>query len=140
LVFERRRRDIAPEAASRYGCLWVAEDSNRGKEHIKDMFPNACILEARISRMFRVTKCDTRWFDGYILTGASDSIDRYWSGTPMIEGKAKWEFLVEGALSFELSEVDRLCLASVNEGSWPKEVPMPDRIKQSASRVSRDNN
>jgi hypothetical protein len=35
IEFERVRREIAPDASSRLACIWVAEDTDTGREHVK---------------------------------------------------------------------------------------------------------
>ncbi|MFX0200220.1 MAG: hypothetical protein ACFFCW_29220 [Candidatus Hodarchaeota archaeon] len=99
LAFERDRRRIAPDAVSRLSCLYLAEDSETGRAHLKRMLgSNIHILRVAIPYALRVSKCDTGWFDAYWESGDRQYIENYWKGIPFDSNRPTWEFLVDGVI------------------------------------------
>ena len=99
LEFERVRRSVAPTAASRLASLYVAEDSEIGRAHVRQMLgADVMILQVSIPLAIRVTRVDTAWFDLYAAEGKEEHIIHYWSGHPLDESCPTWEYLVEGAV------------------------------------------
>src|SRR4030067_1440686 len=98
LMFENRRRKTDPEAVSRMSCLWVAEDNNVGKAHIRAMLgPSVHILKVTIPIALNVTRVDTSWFDLYCQDGQEEYLNNYWAGKPF-DNAPKWELLVDGMI------------------------------------------
>ncbi|OGW43824.1 MAG: hypothetical protein A2Y66_06985 [Nitrospirae bacterium RBG_13_41_22] len=99
LAFERRRREVAPQAASRLSCLYVADDNEDGRSHLKRMLGYGVhLLKVTIPLAIRVTRCDTYWFDAYSAEPNPDYIDKYWSGACRYEKRPTWEYLVDGMI------------------------------------------
>jgi hypothetical protein len=99
LEFERVRREIAQNAASRLSCLWVAEDTEEGKTHIRSMLgSDILILKVRIPVALRVSKVDTTWLDAYFEEPRQEFIENYWRSIPFNEQRVTWEYLVDGAI------------------------------------------
>lgn len=77
VAFEKRRREVAPQAASRLSCLYVADDNEHGRSHLKRMFGYGIhILRVTIPLAICVTKCDIHWFDAYWAELNPDYIDK----------------------------------------------------------------
>jgi hypothetical protein len=99
LDFERRRREIAPEAASRLSNLYIADDNEYGREHLKRMLGmDIHILRVTIPLSIRVSRCDTAWFDAYWKKDDENYIDCYWSGVSKDPGNPTWEYLLDGMI------------------------------------------
>ncbi|MDT8903988.1 hypothetical protein [Anaeroselena agilis] len=96
LEFERLRRIVASDAASRLSCIWVAENNRIGEAHIRKMLGvSTYIVSVDIPEALRVTKVDTDWFDLYCHDPKEEYIHKYWSSLECTS-IPKWEFLVEG--------------------------------------------
>jgi hypothetical protein len=134
LAFERQRRESTPEAASRYGCLWLAENDDRGRAHITSMLPEVCIMTAKVVDLHRLTKCDTAWFDAYFENRNPEFLEAYWSGVPMKEEDPHWEYLLEGLLQFDPGQIDDLCLTAMSLGAWPSGVEILPRVLDASQR------
>ncbi len=101
LEFEKRRREVAPHAASRLSCLYVADDNKEGHSHLQRMLGYGIhIIKVTIPFAIRVTKCDTHWFDAYWKEPRQEYIDKYWSGECKCEERPTWEYLVVVAINF----------------------------------------
>ena len=98
LAFEDARRKILPQAASRLCSLFLAENTEDGRNHIKTMFPHADlhIIEVTIPKAFRFNKVDFTWFDNYSEEPKAEYIENYWKSIPYDENVPTWEYLVEG--------------------------------------------
>ena len=104
LEFERVRREIAPHSVSRLSCLWVAEDTDVGRNHIQQMFSSSSelyILKVFIPIYRNVTKADSFWFNKYCEKQDSDFILNYWQSLPFDNVKATWEFMVDGVIKVD---------------------------------------
>lgn len=101
LRFEEVRRNQYPDKVSRLSCLWVAERTNDGLAHLKQMFgPKIYIADVRIAAALKLTRADTYWFDEYWTHGQEEAIQRYWQGDASL-GNPTWEYLLDGALALE---------------------------------------
>ena len=97
LAFEETRRNIAPNAVSRLACIWVAENTSIGQEHIRSMLgANTLILKVTIPSATCVSKVDTSWFDLYHHHSKQEYIEQYWQGVGQDPKSSKWEYLVDG--------------------------------------------
>jgi len=104
LEFERVRREVVPDAVSRLSCLWVAEDTEAGRNHIREMFSPSSdifILKVQIPIARNVTKADTAWFNKYYENQNTDYIVQYWQSTSSGSGSPTWEFLVDGVIKVD---------------------------------------
>lgn len=102
LAFEARRRELLPDGASRLSSLYVADGSEAGRAHIREMLGNQVfVVEVSIPAAIRVSKADTRWFDRYCETPDPQFIDQYWKSVPGPDGDPTWEYLVDGAIQVE---------------------------------------
>ncbi len=98
LELEEVRREVRPEAASRLCSLWVAEDSDAGEAHVRDMLgPDVFVLRVSVPVAIRFTQVDTSWFDLYCKTRNRENAENYWNGIPS-KDVPTWEFLVEGCI------------------------------------------
>lgn len=98
LEFERIRREVLPESVSRLSCIWLAERTREGEDHIKKMLGyNVYLLQVAITHQVNLTRVDTGWFDSYWETGNEDDIRGYWSGEPF-SSKQQWEYLLDGEI------------------------------------------
>lgn len=97
IAFERCRREVAPQAASRLSCLYLADDDEFGRRHLQRMLGVTIhILRVNVPLAIRVSKCDTNWFDKYWNDEDTDYIDKYWSGECACAQHPTWEYLVDG--------------------------------------------
>jgi hypothetical protein len=73
MEIEEMRREVAPDAASRLGCLYVGENSPQGAANIR------------------------KWFDLYCQNRKSEYLRNYWTSRPFgtIES---WEYLADGVV------------------------------------------
>jgi len=98
LEIEKLRREIAPEAASRLGCLWVADNTKHGEVNIRSMFgPSIYLAKVSIPFAATVSKVDRKWFDLYCQTRNPDYIEKYWKSIPNNTSNT-WEYLVDGII------------------------------------------
>jgi hypothetical protein len=99
LAFEETRRNIAPNAVSRLACIYVAENTFIGQEHIRSMLgPNILILKVTIPNATGVSKVDTSWFDKYCDDPNQKYIEQYWQAVALNSNVPKWEYLVDGVI------------------------------------------
>lgn len=99
VAFEAKRRLLAASAPSRLSCMWLAEDSEAGRSHIRTMFsaiPRLLIVNVRTSFILALFRADTGWFDHYIHDPNDAFISNYWSGLNCPGGA--WEFLLDGSV------------------------------------------
>ena len=99
LAFERRRREIAPKSVSRLSCLYLADDDECGRQHLRQMLGSDIhILRVHIPLSIRISPCDTAWFDAYWDKASSQYIDNYWSSVTRNQEKPTWEYLLDGMI------------------------------------------
>ena len=99
IAFEVKRRILAPNAPSRLSCMWLAEDSASGRDHIQSMFmtlPNLYIVTVCVSYRISILRADTGWFDRYVKAVDESFLANYWTGLKCPGGE--WEFLLDGAV------------------------------------------
>lgn len=110
VAFESVRRRVAPQAASRLSCLWVAEDSDAGRENIAAMMeeeeelgtPPRHVVRVRVPCALRFTRVDVAWWDAVVWQAderiVEDCAVQYWSGRARKPEAPRWEWLVEGVI------------------------------------------
>lgn len=99
LKFEEMRRKIAPEAPSRLSCIYLAENSEAGREQIKKMLgDNIFLLKVKILMSERLAKADVRWFDAYCENQKEEYIENYWKGISKDTKEECWEYLIDGII------------------------------------------
>ncbi len=130
ITFEKMRREIAPDAASRLSCLWLAEDTPDGNTHLKEMFGDNApirIMKVRIPQYLRVTRTDTACFDRYLSCEEQTPqvIENYWKGVSLSENNPKWEFLVEGVIEFDPEQVHEVYELARSLSTWPEGLAVP---------------
>jgi len=102
LAFEARRREVLSDGASRLASLYLAEDSDTGRAHIRQMLGDETfIIRVTVPLAIRVTKADTRWFDLYCQDQNPDYIDKYWSSVACDTNSPTWEYLVDGVVEVD---------------------------------------
>ena len=102
LSFEEARRRILPDGASRLASLYVADDSDAGRAHVRSMLDeDIYILRVTIPLALRVTKVDTKWFELYCGDPKSEYLERYWSSAPFNAAAPTWEYLVDGMIEVD---------------------------------------
>lgn len=101
MVFEERRRIVAPTAVSRLSCLWMAERTSAGTKHIQAMLgSDMYLIDVKIVLQIGLTRVDTQWFDKYCEDPKVEFADRYWTGDRCPLGET-WEYLLDGVLALE---------------------------------------
>ena len=104
LEFERVRREVSPNSVSRLSCLWLAERTPDGEQHIKNMLGNNIyILNVCVTRALNISRADTGWFDAYWDEGRPEYIVNYLSGE-FFSSSLKWEYLLDGEIKVEDAE------------------------------------
>jgi hypothetical protein len=102
LSFEEGRRRLLPDGASRLASLYLADDSELGRAHVRDMLgPDVLILRVAIPLALRVSQVDTRWFDLYCHDPKPEYIENYWSSVAFDPAAPTWEFLVDGMIEVD---------------------------------------
>jgi hypothetical protein len=105
LAFESGRREVAPEAPSRLSSLYLAEDSEAGRAHVRDMLgPDIHILRVVVQVAARTHLGDTRWYDLYCKDPDPTFIVKYWQSVPSGSDPATWEILIDGQIRVEDKE------------------------------------
>ena len=122
LAFEAQRRILAPHSPSRLSCMWLAEDSEAGRSHIRTMFstiPHLLVVKVRVTCALAFFKADTGWFDRYVRNADETFIKNYWSGLNCPNGA--WEFLLDGGVEL----IDSVNLANIraNGAKLPPHSP-----------------
>ncbi len=101
LDFEEARREYSPKAVSRLSCIWLAENSAAGKEHILNMLHRSGtrvhVLRVKVIAKLGLTRVDTAWFDRYLSHPKDQYIAEYWNGVPG-STHPTWEYLLNGAI------------------------------------------
>lgn len=100
IAFEAGRRKYAPASASRWSCIWLAEDSRAGEAVVRSMFGQSSrvrVVRVRIAYQLALTRADSRWFDDYCHSPKESRIENYWRQVPHPDGPA-WEWLVDGCV------------------------------------------
>lgn len=101
LEIEKLRREIAPNATSRLGCLWVADNTPQGAANIRDMLgPAVYLSRVSIPVAANVSKADRKWFDLYCHERKSEYISNYWRSIPF-SSTDFWEYLVDEVVESE---------------------------------------
>jgi hypothetical protein len=98
IAFEAGRRRYAPTSASRWSCIWLADDSAEGEAVVRSMFGQSSrirLVKMRITHQLALTRADSRWFDDYRYSRKGGCIENYWSQVPHPDGPL-WEWLVDG--------------------------------------------
>ncbi len=102
LAFEEARRKLLPEGASRLASLYLADDSDSGRGHIRAMLGDeVTILKVTIPFALRVTRVDTGWFDRYCREAKPEYIKNYWASIPINKAAPTWEYLVDGMIELD---------------------------------------
>jgi hypothetical protein len=103
---EEARRDLAPSAPTRIGCLYLAEDSPIGRNMVSRLKGHhAFLMRVRVKHYLRITRADSKWLDGEL---GDEAIANYWKGEP--QGSAPiWEYLLDGMIECtDEEELNRL--------------------------------
>lgn len=96
LVMEEVRRRVAPNAPSRLGCIWLAEDGPRSRAMLQEMFAaSRHIVSVAIEQQTNLFKADSSFYDRLFDTGDSTAAELYWRGEVL---SSKWELLLDGAI------------------------------------------
>jgi hypothetical protein len=112
LAFEEARRQHLPEGASRLASLYLADDSDLGRAHVRAMLgPSVLLLPVVVPLALRVSKVDTRWFDLYCRDPKAEYLEKYWLSFPCNRDAPTWEYLVDGMIEVH----DRAALERVRE-------------------------
>jgi hypothetical protein len=102
LAFEEARRSLAPDAPSRLSSLYLAEDSQAGRNHVRSMLGSDIhILRVSVPICVRSRKVDTTWFDCYWNDPAEKYIENYWASAQVEPVCATWELLVDGVIQVD---------------------------------------
>ncbi|MFQ6572879.1 hypothetical protein [Pseudomonas sp. UM16] len=96
LQMEEVRRQVAPAAPSRLGCIWVAEEGAASREMLGVMFGTARhIVSVDIVRSINLLRADASLYDRFAETGDLGAAELYWQGR---EVDGHWEILLDGAI------------------------------------------
>ncbi|HET9592297.1 MAG TPA: hypothetical protein VFP17_05205, partial [Solirubrobacterales bacterium] len=80
LRMEEARRHLAPNAPSRIGCLYLAEDSAAGRNMVSRLKgQDAFLMRVRVKYCLRVARADSQWLDE---NAGDEEIAGYWRGDP----------------------------------------------------------
>ncbi len=102
LAFEEARRSLLPDGASRLASLYLADDSDVGRAHIRVMLgSDILILRVTIPLALRVSRVDTKWFDLYCHDPKPEYIENYWLSRPFDPETPTWEYLVDGMIEVD---------------------------------------
>jgi hypothetical protein len=106
LRMEEVRRDIAPDAPSRIGCIYLAEDSVAGRTMVSRLKGHdAFLMQVRVRHGLRLARADSQWLDGQVQ---EREIAGYWRGEPRNDTPA-WEYLLDGVIECtDEKELERL--------------------------------
>jgi len=112
LAFEGARRQYLPEGASRLASLYLADDSDIGRAHVRAMLgPSVLLLPVVVPLALRVSRVDTKWFDLYCQDAKPEYLEKYWLSLPGDPGAPTWEYLVDGMIEVD----DQAALTRVRE-------------------------
>jgi hypothetical protein len=95
LAFEEARRRHLPEGPSRLASLYLADDSDQGRAHVRRMLGTVFILRVTVPWALRVARVDTKWFDLYCQESKTEYLQNYWVSVAFDATSASWEYLVE---------------------------------------------
>ncbi|MNN12196.1 hypothetical protein D3C81_1251790 [compost metagenome] len=96
LQMEELRRQVAPAAPSRLGCIWVAEEGAASREMLGVMFgADRHIVSVDIVHSINVLKADASLYDRFYETGDTSAAELYWQGHEL---NGHWEILLDGAI------------------------------------------
>jgi hypothetical protein len=100
LALEAGRREHASSAPSRLSCLWLAEDTVRGRAWVQQMLGRqAFIMSVRVTMRLAWTRCDASWLDRvHADPGDTAAVAGYWGGSPLGDDPL-WEYLLEGQIA-----------------------------------------
>jgi hypothetical protein len=99
LAFEEARRALAPDAPSRLSSLYLAEDSQAGRNHVRSMLGSDIhILRVSVPICVRSRRVDTAWFDCYWDDPAQKYIENYWQSVQKESVCTTWELLIDGVI------------------------------------------
>ena len=110
LALEAARRRHVQSAPSRLSCLWLADNTIRGRNWVESMLgPKSFLFEVRVLQCSSLARCDARWLDRVYRDPAdSEATVGYWSGEARDEDPL-WESLLEGQIaSSNPAELSRL--------------------------------
>ena len=109
LSFEEVRRRILPDGASRLASLYVADDSDVGRAHVRSMLgADIHILAVTIPLSLRVTKVDTKWFELYCHDPKPQYIEKYWSSEQCNAAAPTWEYLGDGMIEADPASLEHV--------------------------------
>jgi hypothetical protein len=136
LEFEVARRTIAPQAPSRLSCLWLAEDSTKGRAMLEDIFCNSDLhfLQVSIVGADQLHKGDWNLWQGYFQKANPLSAEKYWRSETS-SAEPRWEYLLDGAIHCaNQKQISRLCKAHLeaNSSPWSSENPPPEALIKAA--------
>jgi hypothetical protein len=150
IEFEKIRRQVAPLAVSRLNCIWVAENSEAGRDMVRKMFLNRDIhlLDAAIYRYRRIFRADSTHYDNYGRQPHQAHAMDYWAQTA--SKIPKWEYLVDGTIqATDRNQVDQACLmhmihnndwwATNHTPSWFLEAVQRARLENDRTTTARTN-
>lgn len=107
--FELRRRSISPSAPSRLESIFLADNDPCSRRELEIMTPfRTHILRTKIVECQSATRCDRRWFELFLTNPQSKFIDAYWRNEPRFQHTCTWEYLVDGIVSFDAEDLQRL--------------------------------
>lgn len=97
LALESARRKFAPNAPSRLGCLWLADDNLDARNWIQRMLGHkSFLMGVEVTVNLGWARCDARWIDE-VHERPTDvaAAEGYWSGNAYGE-QPHWEVLLDG--------------------------------------------
>jgi hypothetical protein len=110
LALEAGRRKCEPSAPSRLGCIWLAENTLRGRSWVQQMLgPESFLMEVNITHAVALRRCDGHWLDRvHADPSDEDAIAGYSSGEQQ-KADPLWEYLLEGQIqAADTNELQRL--------------------------------
>ena len=97
IEFEKERRRIVPDAASRLDCIFVADNEDTINQIFKGHY-DLIVLEVKLIEALRFTKADFGWFEEYSREKDKRLIEGYWTSHQFRENVNSWEYLVDGII------------------------------------------
>ncbi|WP_423148472.1 hypothetical protein [Rubrolithibacter danxiaensis] len=101
--FERIRRLIAPNAASRLSAIFLAADNLDGRLMLQNMFnsfTSFLIAPIEVKYIHRIHKADSKWIAHYEQSPSEQLILSYWLGAPS-DNEPQYEYLIEGIVQLK---------------------------------------
>lgn len=105
IAFERVRREFYPEQPSRLSCIYIAKNSEVGRNLIKEMLGIKTVLTANIKYQLGLAKVNVSWFDDYCRNPKEQLIHNYWQGINYAEND-RWEYLLNGVIEFTKESIE----------------------------------